>query len=70
MCREFRHVYHQKRNYRKYHLDSEVVNEVFEKFADDSWTLSDISRKSNIPFQTIQQWFAKYRKDKNYRPVR
>ena len=68
MNRVFHHKFHVKRNYNKYHLDEEVVNEVFEKFEDPAWNLSDISRASNIPFHTIQQWYAKYRENKDYRP--
>ena len=41
---------------------------VFEKFQDKNWTLTDIANSSNIPYQTIQQWFSKYIKNKDYRP--
>ena len=68
MSKEFRHKYPTKRKYTKYHLAEDTVNEVFEKFDDPAWNLTDIATAANIPFQTIQQWFAKYRKDKYYRP--
>ena len=46
----------------------QTVQEVFEKFEDREWTLTDIAKASNIPFHTIQQWHAKYCKNKEFRP--
>ena len=66
MRTSFTHRHVGKRKYTKYEQD--VVEEVFQKFAEKDWTLKEISQDSNVPYPTKQKWFYHYREDCTYRP--
>ena len=65
---QFRHKLVTKRPYIKAYTDEEVVEDVFQAFANKDLSLKQISENSGVNYDNIRKWHSKYLKDQNYRP--
>ena len=63
------HKYVEKKHHLKTFKDKVLINEIFTIFNTKSpkdFTLRQISNESNIPYGTIQYWYAKWKKDNSF----
>ena len=65
------HSFVKKRKYTKYYEDIPLVQEILDFFkthGDNTYSLNDLSRASNIPSYVLCKWRKKYQKNNDYFP--
>ena len=68
---DFSHTFKKQRSYQKYHKDKKLVGEILTFFAEhdeSTYTLSELSKKTNIPHYQLSRWRSKWKEDNNYKP--
>ena len=67
----FSHQYHEKRKYRRYHQDHQLVDEVlkfFDEHDEKEYTLVELGKSTNIDPKVLSKWRTAFKKDHSYRP--